>query len=42
MTPTDDDTVHVLFQEPQMAITPGQTVAFYDGDTVIGGGTINL
>ena len=38
--PVDDDTVHVLFKEPQMAITPGQTVAFYDGDTVIGGGTI--
>ena len=42
VTPTANDTVHVLFQEPQMAITPGQTVAFYDGDTVIGGGTINL
>ncbi len=41
VTPVDDDTIHVLFQEPQMAITPGQTVVFYDGDTVIGGGTIN-
>ena len=41
VTPAGDDTVHVLFEESQMAITPGQTVAFYDGDTVIGGGTIN-
>jgi tRNA-specific 2-thiouridylase len=40
VTPVDDDTVHVLFREPQTAITPGQTVAFYDGDSVIGGGTI--
>ena len=42
VTPTADDSVHVLFEEPQMAITPGQTAAFYDGDNVIGGGTINL
>jgi tRNA-uridine 2-sulfurtransferase len=32
--------VEVVFQEPQMAITPGQTVAFYDGDVVLGAGTI--
>lgn len=30
----------VTFQEPQMAITPGQTVAFYDHDTVLAAGTI--
>ncbi len=40
VTPLDNDSVYVKFSEPQMAITPGQTVAFYDGDTVIGGGTI--
>jgi tRNA-specific 2-thiouridylase len=40
VTPVGDDTVRVRFREPQMAITPGQTVAFYDGDRVIGGGTI--
>ena len=40
--PIYGDTAKVFFQEPQMAITPGQTVAFYDGDTVIGGGTINI
>lgn len=30
----------LLFDEPQRAITPGQAVVLYDGDTVIGGGTI--
>ena len=39
--PLDEDSVYVKFTEPQMAITPGQTIVFYDGDTVIGGGTIN-
>lgn len=34
------DTVSVLFDEPQRAITPGQAVVLYDGDTVLGGGTI--
>jgi tRNA-specific 2-thiouridylase len=41
LTPLDDADVHVKFEEPQMAITPGQAVVFYDGDTVLGGGTIN-
>ena len=36
----DDGHYYVKFTAPQMAITPGQTVAFYDGDTVLGGGTI--
>lgn len=40
MTPLDNNDIYVKFIEPQMAITPGQTVVFYDGDTVIGGGTI--
>ena len=37
---TLDDGVRVRFDQPQMAITPGQTVAFYDDDVVVGGGTI--
>lgn len=30
----------VVFDTPQRAITPGQAVVLYDGDTVLGGGTI--
>jgi tRNA-specific 2-thiouridylase len=40
VTPLDDHKVYVKFAAPQMAVTPGQTIAFYDGDTVLGGGTI--
>lgn len=34
------DLAEVRFDEPQRAITPGQAVVFYDGDYVVGGGTI--
>ncbi|MCC7372427.1 MAG: tRNA 2-thiouridine(34) synthase MnmA [Chloroflexi bacterium] len=30
----------VVFDEPQRAVTPGQAVVFYDGEYVVGGGTI--
>ena len=30
----------VVFHEPQRAMTPGQAVVLYDGDVVVGGGTI--
>ena len=36
----DEDTTRVLFDEPQRAITKGQAVVLYDGDTVVGGGEI--
>jgi tRNA-specific 2-thiouridylase len=36
-----DARAEVVFDAPQMAITPGQAVVFYDGDTVIGGGWID-
>lgn len=38
--PLDKDKAQVKFQEPQISITPGQAVVFYDGDLVVGGGTI--
>lgn len=38
--PTDEKTVHIVFDEPQRAITPGQAAVLYDGDIVLGGGTI--
>lgn len=37
---TDENTLHIEFDEPQRAITPGQSVVIYDGDYVIGGGII--
>ena len=40
MTLREDGTVEVTFDQPQRAITPGQAVVLYDGDTVLGGGTI--
>jgi tRNA-specific 2-thiouridylase len=40
VTPLDNGDVYVKFAEPQMAITLGQTIAFYEGNVVLGGGTI--
>ena len=37
---TGDDEVLCTFEEPQRAVTPGQAVVFYDGEYVLGGGTI--
>lgn len=34
--------VKVAFDEPQRAITPGQACVLYDGDEVLGGGTIKI
>ncbi len=40
VTPVDEDRVYVKFDEPELAISPGQAIVFYSGDTVIGGGVI--
>ncbi len=37
---TDERTVRIEFDTPQRAIAPGQAVVLYDGDIVLGGGTI--
>ncbi|OGL97690.1 tRNA 2-thiouridine(34) synthase MnmA [Candidatus Uhrbacteria bacterium RIFOXYB2_FULL_45_11] len=36
-----DNQVHVTFSEPQRAVTPGQSIVFYVGDEMIGGGIID-
>ena len=36
----EDGTVKVRFEKPERAVAPGQAVVLYDGDIVVGGGTI--
>jgi tRNA-specific 2-thiouridylase len=38
--PYGQEDVKVVFDSPQRAITPGQSVVFYDGNVVVGGGII--
>lgn len=40
ITVTGKDRIHIEFEKPQRAIAKGQAAVIYDGDTVIGGGTI--
>ncbi len=37
---TGEDEILCVFEEAQRAVTPGQAVVLYDGDYVLGGGTI--
>lgn len=41
LVPLDSEKIRVEFEKPQRAITPGQAVVFYEGDVVLGGGTIS-
>lgn len=41
VVPLDEETVEVLFDEPRRAVTPGQSVVFYEGEDLIGGGIID-
>jgi tRNA-specific 2-thiouridylase len=38
--PCEDGSVTVMFDQPKRAITPGQSVVWYEGDMLSGGGTI--
>jgi tRNA-specific 2-thiouridylase len=40
LEPAGPDEVIATFDEPQRAVTPGQSAVFYDGDEVVGGGWI--
>jgi tRNA-specific 2-thiouridylase len=40
LAPCGEDEVVATFDEPQRAVTPGQSAVFYDGDEVVGGGWI--
>jgi len=37
---TDENSMHLEFQQPQRAVTPGQSVVLYDGEVCLGGGII--
>ena len=38
--PLENNCVKLIFDSPQRAVTSGQAVVFYDGDILLGGGTI--
>lgn len=40
ITKLSEDEIRCDFDQPQRAITPGQAVVFYEGDIVVGGGSI--
>jgi len=40
ISPYSEDKILINFENPQRAITPGQSAVFYQGDVVVGGGII--
>lgn len=40
LIPLENNRVRLKFDNPVRAVTPGQAVVFYDGDIVLGGGTV--
>ncbi len=40
LLPLGDGRIRLNFDEPERAVTPGQSVVFYIGDDVLGGGII--
>lgn len=40
MEKTGEDEITCHFEEAQRAVTPGQALVLYDGEYVLGGGTI--
>jgi tRNA-specific 2-thiouridylase len=36
----DDETIELTFDEPQWAVTPGQSAVLYKGEICLGGGVI--
>ena len=38
----DKDRIKVTFDNPQLAVTPGQSIVFFDNDILLGGGIIEI